>query len=142
MQFEAGSDALVACGLAVIRHRGGHLERAVELLLGTDGVVGDRVIAGGGKSGADCCTRRQNVELDRPFVAENLRRRRTRSGWLNRQRYIVRTRGWLAECFRDRIGVLKSYREPSAKRNRLFEGRTELALFVVRIDARVHAADI
>src|SRR5262249_40499786 len=51
IQLEAGANALAASGLADVGDRGGHMQRAVKLLIGTEGVVRYRIIAGVDKAG-------------------------------------------------------------------------------------------
>ena len=49
VQFEAGADAFAAAGLAEIRDRGGNLEWTVQLLFGTQRIVGHGIVAGADK---------------------------------------------------------------------------------------------
>jgi hypothetical protein len=90
VQFEAGADALAAVGLAEIRDRGGNLEWPVKLLLGAQGVVRDGVVAGAGLAGAEGRARRQDVELDASFIAEDLWRQGSGGSWQGHQRDVVR----------------------------------------------------
>jgi hypothetical protein len=45
VHLKSGIDALVAGSLAEIGHRGGNLEGAIELLLGAERIVRDRIVA-------------------------------------------------------------------------------------------------
>src|SRR5207344_483131 len=72
VQFEAGGDALVAGGLPDVSDRSGHVQWAVKLLIGAEGIVRHRIVAGVGKAGAQGGPGRQNIELDRLLVAKDL----------------------------------------------------------------------
>lgn len=141
MEFEAGRDALAAGHLPEIGHRGCNLERTVELLFSAECIVSHRIVAGGGHPRAERGAGRQDVELDRPFIPEDLGCSAAGTGRQPHQWDIARRRGRLTECFGHRIGVLKCHSESSPKRNRLFEGRAEFALIIGRVDTRIHAAD-
>ncbi len=78
VHLKPGADALAAGSLAEIGHRGGNLEGAIELLLGAERIMRDRVVADARQSHAERCPDRKNVELDRPFVAGHL------AGWWRR----------------------------------------------------------
>src|SRR5262245_47374890 len=115
MHLKPGADALAAGSLAEIGHSGGNLEGAIELLLGTERIMRDRVVAEAGQSRAELCPGWKNIEPDRPFVAEHLAgcwrgARRQCHQW-----HVSRPRGRLAERFGDRVGVLQGDGEAVAK---------------------------
>jgi len=141
MEFEAGRDALAAGRLPEIGHRGCNLEGTVELLFGAECIVSHRIVADGCHPCAQCGAGRQDVELDRPFIPEDLGCSAAGTGRQPHQRDIARRRGRLTECFGHRIGALKCHSESPTKRNRLFEGRAESALIIGRVDTRVHTTD-
>src|SRR5262245_60157143 len=141
MQLEARANALAAGGLAEIGDGGGNLEWTVQFLLGADRVVGDRVVARGSDAGTECGARRKNVELDRFFVADDLRRGRREAERQGHQWDVVGPGGGLSQRFRDRIRALQCDRKSASKRNRLLEGSAEFPLFIVRVDSRVDASE-
>lgn len=117
MEFEAGRDALAAGRLPEIGHRGCNLEGTVELLFGAECIVSHRIVADGCHPCAQRGAGRQDVELDRPFIPEDLGCSAAGTGRQPHQRDIARRRGRLTERFGDRIGVLKCHSESSPKRN-------------------------
>src|SRR5262245_36096245 len=72
VHLKPGADALAAGDLAEIGQRGGNLEWAIELLLGAERIMVDRIATDTRQPRAERCPRRQDVEFDRPFVAEYL----------------------------------------------------------------------
>jgi hypothetical protein len=136
MHLKPGTDALAAGSLAEIGHRGGNLEGAIELLLGAERIMRDRVVADARQSRTERSPGRKDVELDRPFVAKHL----TGSGRGARRQchqwHVSRSRGGLAERFGDRIGILQGDRETAGKRNRLLERGADLALLVEGVDSQ------
>src|SRR5450830_375512 len=134
IQLEAGGDALIAERLADIGHRGGDVQRAVQLLLGAEPVVGDRIGAGRGEAGGERGAGRQEVEFGDLLVVPDLRHRLRR-----RDRRRCRER---AEGFGDRVAVLQRDGECAADRHRVLERGAELALIVARIDARIDRGEV
>src|SRR5262245_21625907 len=142
VHLKPGIDAFAAGGLAEIGHRGGNLEWAIELLLGAERIMRDRVVADARYARAECGPGRKDVELDRPFVAEHLTRSRCGRRGPGHQWHIGRTRGRLSQRLGDRIGILQGDRKPAAKWNRLLERGADLALLVERVDPRIDAPEI
>src|SRR5262249_34063831 len=140
MELKPGTDALTARGLTKIRNRSGNLEGSVELLLRAQRVVGDGVVTGAGLASAERCAGRQDVELDASFIAEDLRRQGRRGRRQGHQRDIARPSRRLTTRLSDRIRVLQGHGKATAERNRLFQRRAEFALFIRRVDPRIHAS--
>src|SRR5262245_36177759 len=142
VHLKPGVDALAAGDLAEIGQRGGNLEWAIELLLGAERIMDNRIVADTRQPRAERCPGRKDVEFDRPFVAEYL----TRSGRGGRRQshkwHVSRPRGGLAERFGDRIGVLQGNRETAAEGNRLLERGADLALLVKRVDPRINTSEV
>ena len=92
MLLETLADAFAAAGLAEIRDRGGNLEWTVQLLFGTQRIVGHEIVAGADHAGGKRRPGWQDIEFDGPLIAEHLRCERCGSGRQRHQGDIARAR--------------------------------------------------
>src|SRR4029078_5893221 len=130
VQFESGGNAFIAGDLPDVGDRGGHVQRAIKLLIGAEGVVRHRIVADGGEAGAQGGPGRQDIELDRPLVAKDLLRGGPAGRRQRHERQIAGAGRRLAEHFRDRVGALHGHCETAPEWDRMLDRRANLALLV------------